>query len=125
MVKGGKQRQQQRQRRQHESILTLYKLRHKEMKTEIEMEIKREMETTAIGKDVFTKWHGQKDRDKAVDKEGDKDDTNNREKEREREREKERKRERQYAHEYETLGVVFYLLSVQFISLNESIISII
>ena len=32
---------------------------------------------------------------------------------------------RQQAHEYETPGVVFYLLSVQFISPNESIISII
>ena len=42
---------------------------------------------------------------------------------REREREKERKREREQPYEYETPGVVFYLLSVPFISLNESIIS--
>ena len=34
-------------------------------------------------------------------------------------------REREQAHEYETPGVVFYLLSVQFISVNESVISII
>ena len=32
---------------------------------------------------------------------------------------------RQQPHEYETPGVVFYLFSVQFISQNESIISII
>ena len=43
----------------------------------------------------------------------------------EREREREREREKRQAHEYETPGVVFYLLSVQPISQNESIISII
>jgi len=36
-----------------------------------------------------------------------------------------RERERQKAHEYETPGVIFYLLSVQFISQSESVISII
>ena len=35
------------------------------------------------------------------------------------------KRERQQAHEYKTPDVVFYLISVQFISRNESSISII
>ena len=34
-------------------------------------------------------------------------------------------RERRQAHEYKTPGVSFYLLSVQYISQNESIISII
>ena len=34
-------------------------------------------------------------------------------------------RERQQAHEYETPGVIFYLHSVQFISQNVSVISII
>ena len=33
-------------------------------------------------------------------------------------------RERQQAHEYETPGVVLYLLSFQFISQNESLIPI-
>ena len=35
------------------------------------------------------------------------------------------RRERQQAHEYETPGVVLYLLSFQFISQNESLIPII